>query len=402
MFFTKFKTNLPLVFRKVKTKLPMIFRKVKAELPVLFKKVCFFFYIETRPIMLWENLLENGNTFFNSLVDASDFTYSFFIFYMRITDPTLALQMRIIHRASGLINSISLGNYNTSKKNLQILFFTGFQMISSSEIKGQLKTEIFCQYLDRKMGGGLKFSSDSKMFDGIKSFPEMQVTDFIKYNIKYIYKNPQILPFETFCALDFERENINNFSNIQLDQEETDILKFFGLKRKITIKAKKPLSLIDPVKKKILVRCEKISKNLTASSEQISKKNLEKWAQEQETKITQKNMIPNTANQIVKDNSNLEKVSEVKVVIGPKIVNSFMIRRSYIEYYIMREKNSIKKAVISDEKLSAGVFLDLVRYKAKLEQQKNIQIHVHRIKVLRKISRRLKVRDTYRRGRYIK
>ena len=55
--------------------------------------------------------------------------------------------------------------------------------------------------------------------------------------------------FETFCALDFERENINNLSNVQLDQEETDILKFFGFKRKITIKAKKPLSLIDPLKK---------------------------------------------------------------------------------------------------------------------------------------------------------
>jgi hypothetical protein len=68
----------------------------------------------------------------------------------------------------------------------------------------------------------------------------------------------------------------------------------------------------------------------------------------------------------------------------------------------MRERNFIKKAVISDEELSAGVFLDPVRYKAKLEQQKNIQIHVHRIKVLRKISRRLKVRDTYRRGRYIR
>ena len=52
MFFAQFKTNLPLVFRKVKT-----------NLPVLVKKVCFFIYIETKPVMLWENLLENGNTF---------------------------------------------------------------------------------------------------------------------------------------------------------------------------------------------------------------------------------------------------------------------------------------------------------------------------------------------------
>ena len=90
------------------------------------------------------------------------------------------------------------------------------------------------------MEGGLKFSSDSKMFAGIKPFPEMEVTDFIKYNIKFISNSLQTLPFKTFCALNFERENINNLSNVQLDQEETDILKFFGFKRKITIKAKKP------------------------------------------------------------------------------------------------------------------------------------------------------------------
>ena len=55
-------------------------------------------------------------------------------------------------------------------------------------------------------------------------------------------------------------------------------------------------------------------------------------------------MIPNTANQIVKDNSNLGKVNEVKVVIGPKIVDSFMVRRLYINYYIMQQRNLIKKS----------------------------------------------------------
>ena len=91
------------------------------------------------------------------------------------------------------------------------------------------------------------------MFAGVKPFAKMEVTDFIPYNIKSICNISQTLPFKTFCALNFERENINNLSNVQLDQEETDILKFFGFKRKITIKAKKPLSLIEPLKKKISI-----------------------------------------------------------------------------------------------------------------------------------------------------
>ena len=89
------------------------------------------------------------------------------------------------------------------------------------------------------------------MFAGVKPFAEMEVTDFIPYNIKSICNSPQTLPFETFCALNFEIGNINDLPNVLLDQEETDILTFFGFKRKITIKAKKPLSLIDPLKKKI-------------------------------------------------------------------------------------------------------------------------------------------------------
>ena len=83
---------------------------------------------------------------------------------------------------------------------------------------------------------------------------------------------------------------------------------------------------------------------MTASSEQISKENLYKWVEQKEIKLNQKNMIPNTANQIVKDNPNLGKVNEVKVVIGPKIVDSFMVRRSYISYYIMQQRNLIKKS----------------------------------------------------------
>ena len=64
------------------------------------------------------------------------------------------------------------------------------------------------------------------MFAGVEPFAEMEVTDFIPYNIKFMCSRPQTLPFETFCALNFEIENINNLSNVQLDQEETDILKF--------------------------------------------------------------------------------------------------------------------------------------------------------------------------------
>ena len=49
-------------------------------------------------------------------------------------------------------------------------------------------------------------------------------------------------------------------------------------------------------------------------------------------------------------------MNEVKVVIGPKIADSFMVRRSYISYYIMQQRNLIKKAVIFNNELSAGVF----------------------------------------------
>jgi hypothetical protein len=328
------KTNLPLVFQKVKTNLPLVFRKVRTNVPVVIKKVCFFIHIETKPEMLWENLLENGNTFFETLVDASDLIYTFLVFHIRITDPIFALKTRLIHRGFAVINAVKICDYTKLKKNLQLIFFTGFQIISSSQIKGELKTNVYLHYLDRKVGGGLKFSTDSKMFAGVKPFDDMEVTDFIPYNIKSMCNSPQTLPFETFCALNFEIENINDLPNVLLDQEETDILKFFGFKRKMTIKAKKPLSLIDPLKKKILVRCNKISKSLTASSEQISKENLYKWVEQKEIKLNQKNMIPNTANQIVKDNANLGKVNEVKVVIGPKIVDSFMVRRSYISYLL--------------------------------------------------------------------
>ena len=141
---------------------------------------------------------------------------------------------------------------------------------------------------------------------------------------------------------------------------------------------------------------------MIASSEQIYKENLSKWAEEQEKKINQKNVIPNTANQIVKDNSNLGKVNEVKVVIGPKIVDSFMVRRSYISYYIMQQRNLIKKAVISNYELSVGVFLDPVRYNSMLEHQKNLKMYQYRLKILRRVSRKMKVRDTYRRERYIR
>ena len=57
---------------------------------------------------------------------------------------------------------------------------------------------------------------------------------------------------------------------------------------------------------------------MTASSEQISKENLYKWVQQKEIKLNQKNMIPNTANQIVKDNPNLGKVNEVIRLLGNK------------------------------------------------------------------------------------
>jgi hypothetical protein len=95
-------------------------------------------------------------------------------------------------------------------------------------------------------------------------------------------------------------------------------------------------------------------------------------------------------------------VNEVKVVIGPKIADSFMVRRSYISYYIMQQTNLIKKAVISNDELSDGVFLDLVRYNSMLEHQKNLKMYQYRLKILRRVSRKMKVRDTYRRGRYIR
>ena len=50
----------------------MFFAQFKTNLPVLYKKVYFFIYIETRLVMLWESLLDNRNTLFEILVDASD------------------------------------------------------------------------------------------------------------------------------------------------------------------------------------------------------------------------------------------------------------------------------------------------------------------------------------------
>ena len=75
--------------------------------------------------MLWENLLENGNTFFETLVNASDFIYTFCIVHIRITDPIFALKTRLIHRAFALINAVKICDYNKFKKNLQLIFFTG-------------------------------------------------------------------------------------------------------------------------------------------------------------------------------------------------------------------------------------------------------------------------------------
>ena len=62
----------------------------------------------------------------------------------------------------------------------------------------------------------------------------------------------------------------------------------------------------------------------------------------------------------------------------------------------------IKKAVIFNNELSAGVFLDPVRYNSMLEQQKNLKMYQYRLKILRRVSRKMKVIDTYRRGRYIR
>ena len=50
-------------------------------------------------------------------------------------------------------------------------------------------------------------------------------------------------------------------------------------------------------------------------------------------KINQKNVIPNTANHIIKDNSNPEKVIELHLLKEPKTVNSFIVKVSHIEYY---------------------------------------------------------------------
>ena len=75
--------------------------------------------------MLWKNLLENGNTFFETLVYALDLIYTFCIVHIRIIDPIFALKTRLIHRAFALINAVKICDYNKFKKNLQLIFFTG-------------------------------------------------------------------------------------------------------------------------------------------------------------------------------------------------------------------------------------------------------------------------------------
>jgi len=60
--------------------------------------------------------------FFETLVDASNFIYTFCIVHIRITDPIFALKTRLIQRAFALINAIKICDYNKFQKNLQLIF----------------------------------------------------------------------------------------------------------------------------------------------------------------------------------------------------------------------------------------------------------------------------------------
>ena len=104
----------------------MFFAQFKTNLPVLVKKVFFFIYIKIKPVMLWENLLENGNTLFKTLVDALDFIYTFCIVHIRITDPIFALKTRLIRRGFAVINAVKICDYNKLKKFLHLIFFYHF------------------------------------------------------------------------------------------------------------------------------------------------------------------------------------------------------------------------------------------------------------------------------------
>ena len=106
----------------------MFFAQFKTNLPVLVKKVCFFIYIETKPVMLWENLLEKGNTFFKTLINALYLIYTFCIVHIRITDPIFALKTRLIYRAFALINAVKVCNYNKFQKNLQLIFLPVYKL----------------------------------------------------------------------------------------------------------------------------------------------------------------------------------------------------------------------------------------------------------------------------------
>jgi hypothetical protein len=57
---------------------------------------------------------------------------------------------------------------------------------------------------------------------------------------------------------------------------------------------------------------------------------------------------------------------------------------------------------IRDYELSVGVLLDIIAYQKMMHEQQNLPIHQHRLKILRKIQKKVSIRQSFSMTRFIR
>jgi len=315
------------------------------------------------------------------------FFYTFACIAIRLCYPYHeSLLIKLTHRIFGALSALNDGNRSLAMKNFQISLLTCYSLMTNNSLKMSIRSQSYQAYYQRMLGVKGSLDPNLPLFDNAEPNFDM-VFDTFKVNCKNIFDSPQLLPFDSLMSLNLEMENFQNIKNIILDVEETKTLKYLKCKRQITIRKMKPKGfikpIIKPIKKKIIAEFEIISKQVipyVSSTEENSRRNLAEWDKDhQTTKI-----FKQESTQIIKYEPERK-------------VNSFVLRDSFLSYYISNERRYIRELAIANYQLSGQVLLDKLAYKKMLDNQFNLKIHQHRAKVLRRIERKVHSRNSYNR-----
>ena len=378
-------TKLPILFQK-NLNLPILYEKTKIFVPKVYQKFIFFIKVQLTEVMLKDTINGIIQDVHNLGIQVIEVLWTYAFLEIRFTDPH-PLDSRIAHRIYGVINNLHTKQYDKFWQNCQILMCCAFELFCNRDIKSQLKSNVYQRFVLKQMGVPKVFDkdiiNDGKMFQDAEPFPYMGINDFLGPNLRYIRRYPQIIPIDFILVAKLEIESFYRLPNLVLDKDEIEVLTYCRFRQTIKIqKRKEPLSLIDPIKTRILVRIEKTSsnlvsysRNLISSTEDISLRNLSKWEDEKKIK---NNLISSEG---VNDNS-----------IKPKVIaKSFIVKSSNLRYFIIRERRCIQNLVGEnyEYELSPKEMLHKLELQKMEDNRCKIAVHKGRIKILRRIERKM-------------